>query len=344
MSEQDYVFPALQIARSTKAYGIRGSIPEDLGPEAVRYLGRAFAEALSAARPRVVVGRDMRESGVALSEAFIYGIRQSEAEVIDIGLCSTDELYFASVVLDAWGVMFTASHNPANYNGMKLCRPGATPISVESGLGQLRDEAIALFQQRVPELEIGGSIERRDMLSAYGQALRDRVDLSGIRRLKVVVDAGNGIAGLTVPGVLGSAAGLPALPLEIIEINGELDGTFPAHEANPIDPKNTEELQHRVVAEGADLGLAFDGDADRCFVIDKQGHRVSPSALTTLIGLREAEKSGEDYPLVLHNVITSRSVAEILTEFGISTHRTRVGHFFYKKRNVQEKCSVWWRT
>lgn len=335
MTETAPIFPALQIARSTKAYDVRGKIPEDLSPEAVRLLGRAFTDAVGGPSPTVVVGRDMRESGVELSQAFIEGLLQHDAQVIDIGLCSTDELYFASGSLNAWGAMFTASHNPAVYNGIKFCAPGARPLSIDSGLGLLRDHAISLLQTREPERPQTGSVSESDMLRPYAEALRQQVELKSIRPLRVVVDAANAMAGLTVPGVLGTDAGLPALPLEIIPMNFELDGTFPVHEANPIEAKNTADLQRRVVEVGADLGLAFDGDADRCFVIDEKGNRVSPSALTSLIGLREAAAAADEHPMVLYNVITSRSVKEILEAAGISTTRTRVGHSFIKKQMAE---------
>lgn len=333
------VFPAIHIGRSAGAYDIRGRVPEDLGVEAVELLGRAFGEVIAAPPSAVVVGRDMRESGIELAEAFRRGARRAGLAVIDIGLCSTDELYFASGALGAYGAMITASHNPARYNGIKLCRPGAVPIASTTGLGDLRDAAIALHQQHVPPGPESGSLISLDILPEYAKKLRSLVDLTRIRPLTVVVDAGSGMAGLTVAGVLGQAAGLPRLPVEIVALNCELDGSFPVHDANPLNPSNTRQLQETVVSAGADLGLAFDGDADRCFVVDERGERVDPSALTVLIGLREAARLREgEPPVVLHNLITSAAVPEILGREGIETRKTRVGHSFIKKEMAERRA------
>ena len=242
--------------------------------------------------------------------------------MVDIGLASTDMLYFASGALDVPGAMFTASHNPAKYNGIKLCRAGAAPIGADTGLATIR-EAV---EQGVPAPAPGtvpGTVEKRDMLADYAAYLRGLVDLSTCRPLRVVVDAGNGMAGYTVPEVLAG------LPLDVVPLYFELDGTFPNHEANPLDPANLVDLQKAVVAEGADIGLAFDGDADRCFVVDERGEPVSPSAITGLVAVRELAKAPGS--TVIHNLITSQAVPEIVAEHGGTPVRTRVGHSFIKQ-------------
>jgi phosphomannomutase len=241
--------------------------------------------------------------------------------VVNIGLASTDMLYFASGKLDLPGAMFTASHNPAKYNGIKLCRPGAAPVGQDSGLGQIRADA----EQGVPDAEgvAKGSVTEQDMLTDYAAYLRELVDLSGSRPLKVVVDAGNGMGGHTVPKVF------DGLPIDIVPMYFELDGNFPNHEANPLDPKNIVDLQERVRAVGADAGVAFDGDADRCFVVDERGEPVSPSAITALVAVRELAK--DPGGTIIHNLITSHAVPEIVREHGGVPVRTRVGHSFIKE-------------
>jgi phosphomannomutase len=234
--------------------------------------------------------------------------------------------------------MFTASHNPASYNGMKMCRAGARPIGLDSGLAEIRDLAQALLDHPIwgtaqaPETVVRGSTSAQDTLRGYANHLRGLVPLPSKRTLKIVVDAGNGMAGLTVPAVLGDALGLPALPLEIVPLYFELDGNFPNHEANPLDPANLVDLQKAVVAHGADLGLAFDGDADRCFVIDERGKPVSPSAITALVAVREIakEKAAGRQATIIHNLITSRAVPEVIAEHHAKAIRTRVGHAFIK--------------
>ena len=232
--------------------------------------------------------------------------------------------------------MFTASHNPAAYNGMKLSRRGAQGVSLDTGLAEVRDGAQAFLDAGdIPAAPQEGSVSERDVLADYAAYLRELVDLSGICPLKVVVDAANGMGGLTVPAVLSTEAGLGQLPLEIIPMYFELDGTFPNHEANPLEPKNLVDLQKAVVEHGADIGLAFDGDADRCFVIDERGGAVSPSAVSAIVALREIERvraEGEAEITVLHNLITSRSVAETIEGAGAKAVRTRVGHSLIKDR------------
>ncbi|WP_423463197.1 phosphomannomutase/phosphoglucomutase [Promicromonospora sp. MS192] len=333
---------ALDLNRIIKAYDVRGLVPEELSPEVARAIGTAFArvvvrpEASDDSRPAVVVGRDMRDSGPDLVDAFAAGLAAEGVDVVRIGLCSTDGLYHASGVLGLPGAMFTASHNPAAYNGIKLCRAGARPVGEATGLAGIREVAQALLDDA--DAEVGtsapapGQVTDREMLGEYAAFLRGLVDLSGIRPLKVVVDAGNGMAGLTAPAVLGTAAGLPELPLDVVPMYFELDGTFPNHEANPLEPANLLDLQTAVVANGADIGLAFDGDADRCFVVDEKGVPVSPSAITALVGLREVEKekAAGRAPVVIHNLITSRAVPDLLSAAGARVVRTRVGHSFIK--------------
>lgn len=331
---------ALDLSRIIKAYDVRGLVPEELSPEVARAIGAAFArtvvrpEASGDGRPAVVVGRDMRDSGPGLVDAFAAGLTAEGVDVVRIGLCSTDGLYHASGVLGLPGAMFTASHNPAAYNGIKLCRAGARPVGEATGLAEIRAVAQELLDDDAAAAapDAPGQVTDREMLGEYATFLRDLVDLSGIRPLKVVVDAGNGMAGLTAPAVLGAAAGLPGLPLEIVPLYFELDGTFPNHEANPLEPANLLDLQTAVVANGADIGLAFDGDADRCFVVDEKGVPVSPSAITALVGLREVEKekAAGRTPTVIHNLITSRAVPDLLSAAGARVVRTRVGHSFIK--------------
>ncbi len=322
-----------------KAYDVRGLVPEQLDADVAEALGAAFAEVV--ARPedarRVVIGHDMRDSSPALSAAFARGVLGRGVDVTQIGLASTDGLYYASGALGLPGAMFTASHNPAAYNGIKLCRVGAAPIGQDTGLAAVRDLAQELIDGTVtlPPVASAGEWDERDLLADYATFLRHLVDVSAGRPLRVVVDAGNGMGGHTVPAVLGTAAGLPALPLDIIPLYFELDGSFPNHEANPLEPSNLVDLQAAVRDHGADLGLAFDGDADRCFVVDERGEAVSPSAITAMIADREIGKevaaglvAGD--VRVVHNVITSVDVPRRITARGAHPVRTRVGHSFIK--------------
>jgi phosphomannomutase len=322
----------VDLSQIVKAYDVRGTVPDQWDERVAEALGVAFAQFLRRSgngQDAVVIGRDMRESSPGLAAAFGAGVRAEGMNVVEIGLASTDMLYYASGALDLPGAMFTASHNPAQYNGIKLCLAGARPVGQESGLTEIRDIAQALLDgtarpsEGVPE----GKSERRDLLPDYAAHLRTLVDLSGIRPLKVVVDAGNGMGGYTVPAVLGDAA-LERLPLDIVPLYFELDGSFPNHEANPLDPANLVDLQRVVREQGADIGLAFDGDADRCFVVDERGEPVSPSAITALVATRELAK----YPgaTIIHNVITSKAVPEIIREHGGVPVCSRVGHSFIK--------------
>lgn len=315
---------------------MRGIVPDEFDADLARDVGAAFVRVLGLAPgDTVVAGHDMRPSGPELLGAFADGVNALGVDVIDIGLCSTDGLYFASGSLGLPGAMFTASHNPAAYNGIKLCRPGAAPVGTETGLAEISalcaDPPADLLTPADPATTPG--IQRsQDLLPEYARHLRSLVDLSRGRPLRVVVDAGNGMAGLTVPVVLGDRV-LEPLPLEITELYFELDGTFPNHEANPIDPANLVDLQAAVLEHGADLGLAFDGDADRCFVVDEAGALVSPSAITGLIATRELAKSPGE--VIIHSLITSDAVPEIVREHGGTPVVTRVGHSFIKARMAE---------
>jgi phosphomannomutase len=269
---------------------------------------------------QVVLGHDMRDSSPILAAAFAAGVTGQGLDVVRIGLSSTDQLYFASGLLDCPGAMFTASHNPAAYNGIKLCRAGAKPVGADTGLSVISDDVIAGVAKYDGQ---PGTIADRDLLDDYGKFLRSLVDTSGLRPLRVAVDAGNGMAGHTAPAVLGPIGSITLLPLYF-----ELDGSFPNHEANPLDPANLVDLQKFVGDVGADIGLAFDGDADRCFVVDERGRPVSPSTVTSLVAARELNR--EIGATVIHNVITSRAVPELVTERGGMPLRSRVGHSYIK--------------
>ena len=322
-----------RLTAAVKAYDVRGVVGEDLTEEMIRALGAAFVDEVDAAGELVVVGHDMRDSSPVFARAFAEGAAQRGANVSLLGLCSTDETYYASGAWNAPAAMFTASHNPAKYNGIKFSRAGAQGISLDTGLAAIRDRALDFLESDIPAHPTPGQIDQRDVLHDYAAYLRSLVDLTAIRPLRIVVDAGNGMGGLTVPAVLETAAGLPALPVEIIPLYFELDGTFPNHEANPLEPANLVDLQRAVVANGADLGLAFDGDADRCFVVDELGEAVSPSAVAAIVALREisrAKAQGATDVVVLHNLITSNIVPETIRSAGATPVRTRVGHSLIK--------------
>ncbi|UER53796.1 phosphomannomutase/phosphoglucomutase [Kineosporiaceae bacterium SCSIO 59966] len=322
----------MDLSTIIKAYDVRGLVPDQLDADVARAVGAAAADVLVPDGGRLVVGHDMRPSSPALVAAFADGARDRGADVVRIGLCSTDGLYHASGALDAAGAMFTASHNPAAWNGIKLCRPGARAVGQDSGLADVRRLAQGYLDDGVPVADRRGTLTDTDTLRDYAVHLRSLVDLSGVRPLRVVVDAGNGMAGHTVPAVLQTAAGLPALPVDVVPLYFELDGTFPNHEANPLEPENLRDLQAAVREHGANLGLAFDGDADRCFVVDERGEPVSPSAVTALVALREIarERAAGRHPVVIHNLITSRVVPEVVEAAGGTPVRTRVGHSFIK--------------
>jgi phosphomannomutase len=306
-----------------KAYDIRGLVKDEVTPDFSFSLGVAFAKFLEHEREpaTIVVGEDMRPSSPLLADAFTDGATSQGMDVIRLGLTSTDMLYFASGKLNLPGVMFTASHNPAKYNGMKLCKSGARPIGQDSGLAKIRE----LIQEGVPiSNRPVGSVRKQDLLKEYVDYLLASFPKNAFkkRKLKVVIDAGNGMAGFTAPAVMAR------LNVELIPMYFELDGNFPNHEANPIDSANLKDLQKRVKKERADIGLAFDGDADRCFLIDQAGELVNPSALTALIAARELKvKPGAT---IIYNLISSKAVAEVIAEHGGIGVRSRVGHSYIK--------------
>jgi phosphomannomutase len=262
----------------------------------------------------------MRPSGPALVQSFANGIKAQGVDVLHMGLASTDGLYFATGFLNIAGAMFTASHNPAQYNGIKLAKAGAAPVGQDSGLKEITQ---LVLKGVSPYEGVKGKDSERDLNSEYVKYLHSLVDLKAVRKLKVVIDAGNGMGGFSVPKVFDNSN------IEIVPMYFELDGTFPNHEANPIEPANLVDLQKRVVAEKADLGIAFDGDADRAFFVDENGVSISPSAITALIAKRELKR--EPGSVIIHNLITSRSVAEVVSENGGTAIKTRVGHSFIKQ-------------
>ena len=325
---------SVNLSEFVKAYDVRGLVGSQLTPDVVAAFGAAFVDEVSASGVDVYVGHDMRDSSPEFAAAFARGAQARGADIVAIGLCSTDENYFASGRFDAPAAMFTASHNPATYNGIKFSRPGARGISFDTGLEAIRDRATGYLASGITAVVTPGGYRELDVLGEYAAYLRSLVDLSGGRPIRVVVDAGNGMGGLTVPAVLGEAAGLPKLPIEVIPLYFELDGSFPNHEANPLEPANLVDLQKAVVEHGADLGLAFDGDADRCFVIDENGDSMNPSAVAAVVALREITRvralqpDGDLY--VIHNLITSRVVSETILGAGAIPVRTRVGHSLIK--------------
>ncbi|SOD65131.1 phosphomannomutase [Streptomyces zhaozhouensis] len=309
------------LSQIVKAYDVRGEVPDQWDESLAELFGAAFVQVTGA--DAVVIGHDMRPSSPGLAGAFARGAAGRGADVTEIGLCSTDQLYYASGALDLPGAMFTASHNPARYNGIKMCRAGAAPVGQDTGLAEIRALVERWAEEGAPApVATPGTVGRRDVLTDYAAHLRSLVDLETIRPLRVVVDAGNGMGGHTVPTVF------DGLPVHLDPMYFELDGTFPNHEANPLDPANIVDLQARVRETGADVGLAFDGDADRCFVVDERGEPVPPSAITALVAARELAK--DPGATVIHNLITSWSVPEVVRENGGNPVRTRVGHSFIK--------------
>jgi len=301
-----------------KAYDVRGLYPDELDEAVARRIGNAFAHFTGA--QQLIVGRDMRPSSEPLATAFIEGATYAGADVTDIGLCSTDVVYFAAGKLDAPGAMFTASHNPAQYNGIKLCRSGAAPVGEQTGLRQIKEMVAAGVTSRG---ESPGKVERRDLLEAFGEHVRSFVDVSLLKPLNVVADTANGMGGLVVPKVF------EGLPFALTVLYGELDGTFPNHPADPIQPENLKDLQRAVLDLGADVGLAFDGDGDRVFLVDDAGQPISGSTTTAILAAGILDRHpGET---VVHNLICSRAVPEVIREHGGIPVRTRVGHSFIKQ-------------
>jgi phosphomannomutase len=307
----------MDLAEIVKAYDVRGVVPDQLDAEVAEALGRAAAVELNG--EAVVVGRDMRPSSEELADAFMAGVRTQGVDTVDIGLASTDLVYYASGRLSIPGAMWTASHNPAQYNGLKLCRAGAEPVSLDTGLASIRDRAQS---GNLPPAGRTGSHRQVDLLGEYAEHVRGFIEPGRMQPLKIAVDAGNGMAGLVVPAVF------EALPVEVVPLYFELDGTFPNHPANPIEPENLRDLQAAVTAHGCDAGLAFDGDADRVFCVDEQGRGVSPSLVTAVIA--EVILGRHPGETVLYNLICSRIVPETVEKAGGHPIRTRVGHSFIK--------------
>ena len=300
-----------------KAYDVRGVVPDDLDADLVRDIGAAFAAWASA--PSIVVGRDCRLSSPELAAAIADGATSQGVDVIDLGLASTDLLYFASGALDMPGIMLTASHNPKQYNGLKFCLAGAKPVGESTGLRDIR----AMVEQGIAAGDARGTVAQRDMLEAYVEHVLTFIDVDALRPLTIVADTANGMGGLVVPAVMAR------LPVTLHHLYAELDGTFPNHPADPIDPDNQRDLKAAVLEHGADIGLAFDGDADRVFLIDERAQDVSGSLLTALVAIAMLER--EPGATIVHNLICSWTVPEVIAEHGGEAVRTRVGHSFIKQ-------------
>ena len=310
-----------------KAYDVRGTVPDQLNTDVAHALGVGFARFCGT--PRVLVARDMRPSGPELVDAFSRGVMEQGIDVVDLGLASTDLMYYAAGTLDAPGAMFTASHNPAGYNGVKFCLSGARPVGSDTGLDEVKQVAADVLNGHGPlPAATAGSQSSRNLLEAFADHVVSFVDVASMRPLRVVADTANGMGGLVVPAVFQR---LPQITLEIMY--GELDGTFPNHPADPLQPANQRDLQARVVAGGFDIGLAFDGDADRVFVVDEAGRGLSGSTTTALLaaGVLRSNPGAT----VLHNLICSRAVPEVIREHGGVPVRTKVGHSFIKQRMAE---------
>lgn len=305
------------LSKIVKAYDIRGVVPDELDAEVAEALGRAAAVELQG--DALVVARDMRSSSEELAGAFMAGVRAQGVDSIDIGLASTDLLYYASGRLGLPGAMWTASHNPAQYNGLKLCRAGAEAVSLDTGLAQIRDRAQA---REFPDADASGSHHERDLIEDYAEHVLSFVDVDGMRPLKVAVDAGNGMAGVVVPPVF------DPLPAELVPLYFEPDGQFPNHPPNPLEPENLRDLQAAVKERGCELGLAFDGDADRMFCVDERGEPLSPSLIAAVIADKLLER--DPNATILYNLICSKVVPETIEQAGGEAIRTRVGHSFVK--------------
>ncbi|MEA2973737.1 MAG: phosphomannomutase [Actinomycetota bacterium] len=315
----------VDLSQIFKAYDIRGVVPDQLDASIARAVGAAFARFTGA--PRIFMGRDMRATGVELSAAFAEGATGEGADVVDLGLISTDTIYYAAGSMDAPGAMLTASHNPAKYNGIKLCLPGAKPVGQDTGLREIQamvEDALddGSAGADAPPKPAAGSVSTLDLLSDFGDHVRSFVDLDVLRPLKVVADAGNGMGGLVAPEVF------KGLPFDVELMYGELDGSFPNHPPDPIQPENVKDLQARVLEVGADVGLAFDGDADRVFLVDDQAKPLSGSTTTAMVAASMLEK--HPGATILYNLICSKAVPEVIRERGGKPVRTRVGHSFIK--------------
>jgi phosphomannomutase len=312
------VSPPPDLSRIFKAYDVRGVVPDELDASVARAVGAAFAD--WAGVPAIATGRDCRLSSPELGAALAEGIASRGTDVVDLGLASTDLLYFASGSLDVAGVMLTASHNPPRYNGMKFCLPGAKPVGEDTGLAEIRERA---ERDTYAPAAARGTIGQRDLLDAYAEHVLSFVDASAMRPLSVVADTANGMGGLIVPAVF------ERLPVSLVHLYPDLDGTFPNHPADPIDPENQRDLKREVLARGADVGLAFDGDADRVFLVDERAEGVSGSEVTALVAAAMLER--QPGAPVVYNLICSWAVPEVIREHGGQPIRTRVGHSFIKQ-------------
>jgi len=308
-----------------KAYDVRGVVPDQFDPSLAYAIGGAFAKFAAPGGGTVLVARDMRPSGVELVRAFTEGVTDQGVDVVDLGLASTDLLYFASGKLDAPGAMFTASHNPAQYNGIKFCLAGAKPVGQDTGLDAIK--AMAAEGPVRDESRTGGSVRQQDLLADFGEHVVSFVDLGAMKPLKVVADTANGMGGHVVPGVFAK------LPFDLEILYPELDGTFPNHPADPIQPENLVDLQRRVLETNADIGLAFDGDADRVFLVDEKAQPISGSTTTAMVAKAMLEKKPGS--TILHNLICSKSVPEVVRENGGTPVKTRVGHSFIKEQMAE---------
>ena len=356
------------LERIVKSYDIRGIVPDDLDADLAARFGAAFAQFWreeDSSVTKVLCGRDMRASGEELSQAFMEQATRQGLDVLDLGIISTDMLYFASGWLDAPGVIFTASHNPAAYNGIKACRKGAVPIGMGTGLERVKELAAGFAAEASGSGDFGsegvgsesvdfeagsnspasgrheivsesagktsgGIITRRDVLSEFVTHAHSFVDLNNLKPLKVVVDCANGMGGLVAPAVF------EELPFEMEFLYPELDGTFPNHPADPLDTSNLVDLQKRVSQLEADAGIAFDGDGDRVFFIDEQGTALSGStALSILAASALARTPGAT---VLYSAVCSQAVPEIITELGGKAVCTRVGHSHIKKQMAETQA------
>lgn len=321
--------------KAFKAYDVRGIVGESITSDVAYVVGAAFADEVEAAGETIIIGHDMRSSSPTFANAFAAGASERGANIMMMGLCSTDANYFASGLYNSHAAMFTASHNPAEYNGIKMSRKGARSLSSETGLEEIKARAIKYLANGVPQVSKVGNITHKDLTSEYVMFLRKLVNLENAKPLKIVIDAANGMGGFTAPAMFGVEAGLKPLPFEVVPMYFELDGSFPNHEANPLDVKNLADLRKKVLEEKADLGLAFDGDADRCFVVDNEGEPVSASAVAAIVAVREIarlKKENINTKIdVLHSLTTSNIVPEVIKQHGANPIRVRVGHSLAKE-------------
>lgn len=317
-----------------KAYDVRGIVGKELNSDVAHAIGAAFVDEIKP-QSAIILGHDMRVTSPIFANAFASGASERGVDVIIMGLCSTDANYFASGLYNADAAMFTASHNPAEYNGIKMCRRGAKSISSETGLQEIKKRAIKYLVEGVTPKNKQGTITHKDLLKEYSMFMRKLVKLENASPLKIVIDAANGMGGFTSPAVFGSEAGLASLPFNIVPLYFELDGNFPNHEANPLDVNNLKDLRIKVLEEKADLGLAFDGDADRCFVVDEKGEPVTASVIAAIVAKREILKEQKENPSqkhkVLYSLTCSKKVPETIKELKAEPIRVRVGHSFAKE-------------